>query len=365
MAIRTLYFDESGFTGYNLLDPAQPIFAIASVDVEQQRALDILTDSFPKYQGTEFKFSNIWGSNNRVGLLKYAEHLRSFAELSFIYISVKRFAVLTKIVDFLIEPYLTDAGYDFYGDGFCWKYSNYIYFGFTQFAPPELLDALLRNYQAFSRNPSLKSLALLHSQLRIMAASSDEPVKLFLEQMELGANLFLDYHNIDTFGGSDELQATTMFAIVSHWRQKYPEDFAVVHDASSNFLRSREMWERITSANVPPQSYRGGDGSAVEFPLRVVSTTAVDSKNSRCVQFCDVLAGLAARHFSPRTAGEDRSFMNEVLDAGLKEITYNGIQPDTEFPDQIPPKPLQGPDAIDQMMKIMFGPHGKKQQKDV
>jgi hypothetical protein len=148
-----------------------------------------------------------------------------------------------------------------------------------------------------------------------------------------------------------------MLAIVSHWRQKYPEDFAVVHDSSSNFLRSREMWERITSANVPPQFHRGGDGSFVEFPLRVVSTTAVDSKDSPCVQFCDILAGLAARHFSSLTEGEDRAFMDEVIDAGLKEITYNGIRPGTTFPDQIPPKRLDGPDVIDQMIGIMYGPH--------
>jgi len=47
----------------------------------------------------------------------------------------KRFAVLTKIVDFLIGPYITDTGYDFYDGGFCWKYCNYIYFGLTQSAP--------------------------------------------------------------------------------------------------------------------------------------------------------------------------------------------------------------------------------------
>lgn len=360
MPTRTLYFDESGFTGYNLLDPAQPIFSIASAEIEEQRALEILADSFPRYRGDEYKFSNIWGSKNRAGLLKYAEHLHGFADLSFIYIAVKRFAVLTKIVDFLIEPYITDAGYDFYNEGFCWKYANYIYFGFTQFAPPTLLDALLRNYQAFSRKPSLKSLALLHSQLQIMAASSDEPVQIFLQQMELGARLFLKYHNIDSFGGSDELQTTTMLAIVTHWRQKYPDDFAVVHDASSNLLRSREMWERITSANVPQQRHRGGDGSFVQFPLRVVSTTAVDSKDSRSVQFCDILAGLAARHFSPMTKGEERAFMNEVIDAGLKEVTYSGIRSGTTFPDQIPPKRLDGPDVIDQMIGIMYGPHNKQ-----
>ncbi|MGA7451348.1 MAG: hypothetical protein WBW73_08735 [Rhodoplanes sp.] len=201
----------------------------------------------------------------------------------------------------------------------------------------------------------------MHSQLQIMAASSDEPVKIFLEQMELGARLFLDYHDISTFGGSDELQTTTMFAIVTHWRQKYPEDFALVHDASSNFLRSRDMWERITSADVPPQLHRGGDGSFVEFPLRVVSTTAVDSKDSRSIQFCDILAGLATRHFSPLTEGDDRVFMDELIDAGLKEITFNGIRPGTTFPDQIPPKRLSGPDVVDQLMGIMYGPHNKTQ----
>ena len=133
----------------------------------------------------------------------------------------------------------------------------------------------------------------------------------------------------------------------------------MVHDASSNFLRSREMWERVTNANVPTQLHGMGDGSFVEYPLRVVSTTAVDSKDSRSVQFCDILAGLASRHFSPQTEGAERAFIDEVIDAGLKEISYNGIRPDTTFPDQIPPKRIMGPDVIDQMMSIVYGPHNE------
>ena len=88
--------------------------------------------------------------------------------------------------------------------------------------------------------------------------------------MALGAELFERYHNLDDFHGSDDLQATTMVAIVSHWRQRYTEDFAVIHDASSNFLRSQDMWRRITNPNVPRQLHRGGEGSYVEFPLRVI-----------------------------------------------------------------------------------------------
>lgn len=321
MTARTIYCDESGFTGYNLLDPAQPIFVVASAAIDEKRAAEILAEAFPGYQGPEYKFKNIWNGKHRAGLLRFVAHLAAFEDLAFIYMIDKRFAVLTKIVDFLIEPYITDAGYDLYDEGFCWKYTNYIHFGLTQFAPPELIDTLLKNYQRFSRDPSEDSLATLALQLKIMATSAEEDLRIFFEQMELGAQLFTKYLNLGTFRESNELQSTTMIAIISHWRQRYSEDFAVAHDASSNFLRGRDLWERITNNDVPKQMHRLGDGSFVEFPLRVVSTQSVNSIDSRAVQFCDVLAGLGARYFDPRTAAGEREFMDSLVEAGLKHIS--------------------------------------------
>ncbi|MBG6206263.1 hypothetical protein IWQ49_000910 [Labrenzia sp. EL_126] len=196
---KTLYFDESGFTGYNLLDPKQPIFVVASADFGPESAADILAESFPRYRGAEYKFSNIWRSNNKAGLVRFGEKLPDTNKLAFTWIVDKRFLVLTKIVDFLIEPYITDTGYDFYADGFCWKYTNYIHFGLTQYGPSALYDSLLHAYQTFSRNPNLKTLGILQSQLRIMSNSTEEPIQIFLEQMALGAELFTQYKNIATF----------------------------------------------------------------------------------------------------------------------------------------------------------------------
>jgi hypothetical protein len=107
--------------------------------------------------------------------------------------------------------------------------------------------------------------------------------------------------------------------------------------------------------------YRLGDGTFVEYPLRVVSTVAMDSRSSRTIQFCDILAGLTTRKFNPCTEARDREFTNDVIEAGLKDISYNGIRPSHVFPDQIPPKKLTGPDIIDQITGIMFGPHNKEQ----
>lgn len=148
-----------------------------------------------------------------------------------------------------------------------------------------------------------------------------------------------------------------MLAIIGHWRRQSREDFAIIHDASSNFLRGAEIWRRITSNNVPNQMHRSGDGSFTEFPLRITSTTPIDSKTSRSVQFCDILAGLSARHFSPLTLGDERAFLDELIDVGLKDLSFNGIRPQSIFPDRIPPKPLTGPDIVDQMAGIIFGKH--------
>ena len=49
--------------------------------------------------------------------------------------------------------------------------------------------------------------------------------------------------------------------------------------------------------------------------------------------------------------------MDYVIEAGLKHISYNGIRPALVFPDRIPPKRLTGPDAVERMTEIIFGPH--------
>lgn len=355
MTTRTIYFDESGFTGYNLLDPVQPIFAIASVDISEEQAEEILSTSFPRYQGDEFHFTNIWRSNHKARLRTFCSQLDQVAERSFCYVTNKRFAVLAKMMDFLVEPVVTDAGQDFYDEGFCWKYTNLAYYGLTSFATLEFLNTLLSSYQEFSQNPSVESLTVLQERLTAMAETADERVKAFVSQMALGAQMFERFNELETFRSTNSLQTSTMIAVIGHWRQNYAEDFAVVHDVSSAFMRDREAWDIITGPEANPVVITGGDGNGLEWPLRVTSTEARDSRDSRAIQFCDVLAGLISKHFNPDLSQEDRQFMNDLVADGLGNITSNRNVPGTEFPVGIPPKRLNGPDAVDLMAEIMRG----------
>lgn len=350
---QTLYFDEAGFTGYNLLDPVQPVFAIASTDVDPEAASAILADSFRGYRGAEYKLSNIWRTNARQGLLRFAEHVASLGDRTLVYIIHKRMAVLTKMADFLIEPIITDTGYDFYADGFCWKYSNYMYFGFTLTEPPELLDRLLAIYMEFSRDPNQQSLQLLQERLRLMANSAGEKTRVFLEQMVNGAEAFNHFNDMENFRSSNELHTGTMIALVSRWRQRSDRDFVVVHDASSVFLRNRRMWENVTNPEVGKASHIMGDGTNAPFPLRVVSTLPVDSRDNASVQFCDILAGLSVKMHGATPDNLDYAFFNELWSTGLSALTLDGITPLPVFPDQIPPRKLDGPDVVDQLAAII------------
>ena len=57
---RTVYFDESGYTGTDLLNPDQPYFTVASADLDDHEARTILYQSFPDYKGKEFKSARMY-----------------------------------------------------------------------------------------------------------------------------------------------------------------------------------------------------------------------------------------------------------------------------------------------------------------
>ena len=100
----TIYLDESGFTGEDLYNPDQRFFTIASTIVGEGEAREILARCFPRYQGDEYKFTNIWKrERSREGLRALAAEIPKFEDRAFVWIIDKRFCLLTKMVDYLVE----------------------------------------------------------------------------------------------------------------------------------------------------------------------------------------------------------------------------------------------------------------------
>lgn len=114
----TIYVDESNSTGENLLDPAQPVFTIGAICLDDDQATTLVNDvvhQLPKGHG-EPKYSILARTRRgQESLLECLASLRS-ARPRF-YVAHKRFMIAAKMVDLLIEPMAYDNGYNMYEDG--------------------------------------------------------------------------------------------------------------------------------------------------------------------------------------------------------------------------------------------------------
>lgn len=110
--------------------------------------------------------------------------------------------------------------------------------------------------------------------------------------------------------------------------------------------------DQLTSHQVISQDFPLGDGSTVAYPLPVLKTQSVNSKDSYGVRLSDLLAGYAAKHFDLSRPKEEREILDGMVTAGLDGSSFNSIRPAKDFPSGSPNK-LTGPDAVDQLINIM------------
>ena len=151
---RTVYFDESGYTGTDLLNPDQPYFTVASADLDDHEARTILYQSFPDYKGKEFKSARMYHRpKSRARLVAFSQQLAQIRDRALVYICDKKFAVFLKAVDALIEPIFRAQRQDFYSGGFNRRYANMFCYALRRFATTDVYDAIVRWYDEFSPRP--------------------------------------------------------------------------------------------------------------------------------------------------------------------------------------------------------------------
>lgn len=350
----TIYLDESGFTGDDLYNPVQRFFTIASTIIEDREAQEILARCFPRYQGNEYKFTNIWKrERSRDGLRALAAEIPRFADQAFVWIIDKRFCLLTKLVDYLVEPDAYDAGYDWYADGWGLKYLNTIHRDLVTHGADELYDCIIRSWDNFARNPSDEHLDALRQHLERGKATTEAPLPSLFDLLLRGLDRFLVRNpNLAHFTDSSVIQVTSVFSSITWWRQHRSEDFALVHDESSSFLKQRDLWDTMLRDDFVAPPFPIANGTEVELPLRVRSSTAVRSHDSYSVQLCDILAGLLAKAGPGLVGGSHDPFIVELVLAGAGELNYSGVMPHALYVDG-PPQKRDGPDMVDRMAELL------------
>ena len=109
--------DESGYTGFDLLNADQPFQGAAAIAIGDDDAARLIREHFPKLQANELKYRALSRrSGNRPRLLALLRDLLADYK-SVTYVCDKRFLLVLMFCDYAVEPWYYEQGHNFYEDG--------------------------------------------------------------------------------------------------------------------------------------------------------------------------------------------------------------------------------------------------------
>lgn len=327
----TVYMDESGYTGEDLLNADQPIFVHVSNTLSDDEAAALYHGHFSGTQGNELKHRNLakWPSGqeriaNLVSALSDSGKCTAF-------LCHKEFTALTYLVDLWVEPAMHIDGIDLYKDGANLGLCNMSYVCLRSYQGPQFLTGHLRRFQ------------------QMMIARTQETYRDFW-----GA-LTCDYQSVDkrtrdilTFFLGGELRLgppallgmperaldpafTTALETCSYWRSRTDDPIRLVHDKSSSLAKDKPLWELLTSPDIERRTI-GIPGRQIRYPLSVVATEFADSRSHLQLQFCDLVAGAAAawsRQFLDLPHAV--AYAKRLEQAGIEALVTGQIWPQAEI----------------------------------
>ena len=106
--IQTVYLDEAGFTGNNLLDPAQPVFVYAAVAMAKDQAAAILSEMSTRFRlrAHELKGSNLVKRSQGREAISWL--LERSGEHTLVAAYDKRYALAGRFYEYIFEPLLAN-----------------------------------------------------------------------------------------------------------------------------------------------------------------------------------------------------------------------------------------------------------------
>lgn len=321
--------DESGYTGFDLLNPEQRFQGATAVAVSDDDAVRLIKEHFPKLQAAELKYGALArrpGNHPRLLALQ-RDILANYKCVT--YVCNKRFLLLLMFLDYAVEPFYYERGVNFYEDG-----QNYSIASLLYTVGPALLGkkAFEGLQAAFQRAVKEKTAASLDDL--VLAARRTKWRELPEALGPLAAYAAPECLNeIALPGVSTDAAFVVLQSLISRMEEMASGQYCVEHDQSKNLLRYHDELQRYINHDENIE-FRESKIARIKFPLKLASVTMVDSKSSPAVQLADVMIGAAIEAANTlvghRTGGPDA----EVVLAQYADHQLIHLIPSINFAEQ-------------------------------
>jgi hypothetical protein len=280
--------DESGYTGFDLLNPEQRFQGATAIAISDEEAVRLIKEHFPKLQASELKYRALArrpGNHPRLlGLQKDILGNRKCVT----YVCDKRYLLVLMFLDYAVEPFYYERGVNFYEDGQNYAMGSLLYTIGPVFLGKEAFDAMLAAFQHAVKEKSQEALNDLVVAVRRTnwqeLPEALGPLAQYAAPECLGA--------IATPNVSTDAAFVVLQALVSRMEEMAVGPYRVEHDQSKNLLTYHNLLQRYICHDQNVE-FRESKIARIKFPLKLASVAHVDSKTSPAVQLADVMIGAA------------------------------------------------------------------------
>ncbi|WP_369326302.1 DUF3800 domain-containing protein [Alcaligenes nematophilus] len=280
--------DESGYTGFDLLNPEQRFQGATAIAIEDDEARHLIREHFPKLQADELKYRALARRPaNRPRLMALQRDLLGGYKCV-TYVCDKRYLLLLMFLDYAVEPFYYERGMDFYQDGQNYSLASLLYTVGPTLLGQGALDRLLTSFQRAVKEKSSAAFADLVQAAR--ASRWREFPEALGPLAQFAAPECLQA--IATPGVSTDAALVVLQSLVSRMEVMANGPYRVEHDQSKNLLTYHDLLQRyIRHQDVV--TFQQSEIASITFPLKLQSVTQVDSRSSPAVQLADVMVGAA------------------------------------------------------------------------
>ncbi len=327
MSIPVVAFDEAGNTGANLLDPAQPCFALASVHLSDEEAKAIL-QPVSGGQAEEAHFASLKRRKaGRKGILKVLQSSLLTEERVKIFLVRKPYLVITKLVDLLVEELVYRQGIDLYERGRNIAVANVLYYGIPACCGKSSFRGLQQSFIDMIRIKSNSAISSFFNAVNSAKQKCSNP-RLAIHLHQIGATRGIVQDHLTNWSHTElDPAIPSLLYISSLWSDQFGQPFSIIHDCSKPIAFEKDFVEALMDPDGPDIQV-GRDRRVSPLFLKATGISFVDSGDSKQVQVADILAGAASYvGIGSIHAKVNHEFLQGVRVSLRSELIAGGIWP--------------------------------------
>jgi Protein of unknown function (DUF3800) len=329
-----VYCDEAGFTGDNLLDSAQEVFVFAGVEMEPQRAQEVVDRTIRDFrlQGTELKGSRMLKSEQ--GRRAITSVLKTSAANARLVSHLKKFALACKFFEYIFEPALAEQNSIFYGCGL------HLFVGNLLWAMLRTRDAsaesIFDEFSRFVRDGNVDALEKLFPGDGLLVNLESNPLAaISLFAMINRTAIQEEIEGIRGDGSTPswilDLTTTSLFSVLRYWGEVH-DDLEVFCDKSKPLETEIDILKAMIGRRDHLRMRMFGKETQFTFNL-VREPSLVDSRQHPGVQIADVFASAVARGWQQWYRGQAGPTEKDWLAITRDCLLDDNIWPDLELID--------------------------------